>query len=385
LLLLSLVLIGAALRTVDLGSRGYFVPDEDLSIKAGNYYVLGNATGYGLKFVNGSLVLMWPHPYNFEHPPLGKVLIGLSGLALGHTAVGYRLLGALLGTVLIILVFLIARRFMSDSWALFPAAVVATDPLLVQLSRVATPDIYFLFFAVLTFAALIHFKGVVGVVAPGLLMGLSIASKWLGFYALLALVLYQIFSGGSTARRVLVPIVTLVIAAGVYVASYFEYFIGGPVYQIGSPAPSYLLLGPHTLSDFIQLQVWMAEFNSYWHVAGPSYGYVFRSPLTYVLPGVSSAPVYAFDIALFTSVPLAALAYLSRTKPPSFLVLWSLAGLIPLFNQGFVWYLAFEIPGAALVIAWFASNFQTETRVVRLIPLLVLIAEGFLFLSYLPK
>jgi hypothetical protein len=385
LILLSLVLSGAALRTVDLGSRGYFIPDEDISIKSGNYFVLGNATGYGLKFANGTLVLMWPHPYNYEHPPLGKILIGVSGMAFGHTAAGYRLLGALLGTSLVFLVFLLARKFMSDSWALVPAAVASFDPLLVQLSRLATPDVYFLFFAVSAFVAFVYLRGFKGVAAAGFLLGLSVASKWLGFYALLALVLYQLVSGRGLARRLLAPISTVAIAVGVYVASYYEYFIGGPVYQIGAPAPSYLLLGPHTFSDFVQLQLWMAQFTSYWHVAGTSYGYVFLSPLTYVLPGVSSAPIYAFDVVLFGAVPLAALAYFARTRPPSLLVLWCLSGLIPLFNQGFVWYLAFEIPGAALLMSWFASSFQAETRLVRLIPVLLLAAEAVVFFAFPPR
>jgi hypothetical protein len=385
LVLLSLVLTGAALRTVDLGTRGYFIPDEDISIKSGNYFLLGNATGYGLKFVNGTLDLTWPHPYNYEHPPLGKIFIGVSGLAFGHTAAGYRLLGALLGTALVVLVFLLARKFMSNSWALVPAAVASFDPLLVQLSRVATPDIYFLFFAVSAFVAFIYLRGLKGVTAAGILMGMSVASKWLGLYALLALLLYQLISGRVSANRLLAPIATILIAAGVYVASYFEYFIGGPVYQIGAPAPSYLLLGPHTFPDFVQLQLWMAQFTLSWHVAGTSYGYVFMSTLTYVLPGVSTAPIYAFDIALFGAVPLAALAYLSRTRPPSLLVLWCLSGLIPLFDQGFVWYLAYEIPGAALLMAWFASSFQTETKLVRLIPVLLLVGEAVVFLSYLPR
>jgi hypothetical protein len=383
-LLISLVVLGGVLRTFNLGSRGYFIPDEDISIKTGNYFVLGNATGFGLKFTNESLDIFWPHPYNYEHPPLGKILIGYSGLLFGHTPSGYRLLGAILGTALIPLVFFIARKFMGGLWALVPAAVVAIDPLLVQLSRVATPDTYFLFFAVSAFAALLLLNGKTAFVMTGVFAGLSIASKWLGFYALLALLLYQFLSNTSLIRRVAKPVGTAAIAAAVYVASYIEYFVGGPVYQIGSPAPSYLLLGPHSLADFSKLQLWMINFNSYWHVAGTQYSYVFLSPLTYVLPGVPSAPVYAFDVALFSAIPLAVLAYFSRTYPPSLLVLWSLSGLIPLFNQGFVWYLALEIPGAAMLITWFAFRFQTNTWAVKVIPPALILAEALLFLSFTP-
>ena len=384
ILLASLVIIGGALRAVNLGSRGYFVPDEDISFKAGNYFVLGNATGYGLKYVNGTLDLLWPHPYNFEHPPLGKSRIGYSGLVFGHTPLGYRMLGALLGTALVLLVFLVARRFLGGVWALAPAAVAAIDPLLVQLSRVATPDIYFLFFAVAAIAALLQLEGRPGAVAAGVLVGLSIASKWLGLYALLAILLYEVFGGGSVLKRVANAVTTIALAAGVYVASYLQYFSGGPIYQIGA-GPTYLLLGPHSFLDFVRLQEWMLNFTNFWHVSGTPYGYVVLSSFTYVLPGVTSAPVYAFDLVLLAWVPLAALAYLSRTEPPKALVFWALAGLVPLFNKGFVWYLAFEVLGAALMLTWYAYAFKDKGRFMRVIPVLLLVAEVLVFVSYLPR
>ncbi|MDV3293978.1 MAG: glycosyltransferase family 39 protein [Nitrososphaerales archaeon] len=365
------------------------MPDEDISVRVGNYYVLGNQTGYGLKYdAMHNFVPLWPHPYNYEHPPLAKLLLGYSGLIFSRTTFGYRFLGALLGAALPLLVFLIARKFMSGIWALLPAAVVAIDPLLVQVSRLATPDTYFLFFAVAAFVPTAYSEGWPGVMTSGILMGLSIASKWLGLYALLALLVYQILSRRGLFARVALPVITFVTSIVVYVEAYFEYFVGGPVYTIAyrGTAPQYLLLGPHTFADFFRLQLWMIDFASLWHVAGPEYGYVILSPLTYVLQGVPSAPVYAFNILLFLAVFQLVLAYLLKMKPPLILVLWVLAGLLPLFDLGFVWYLALEIPGSALMISWFASRVYVGRRKVTLfVPVLLLLTEAVVYLSYLPR
>lgn len=277
---------------------------------------------------------------------------------------------------------------MGQEWALLPSAVVAIDPLLVQVSRLATPDIYFLFFAVSAFAAAANIRGRVGVLISAALMGLSIASKWLGLYAFLALLLYQFFTWKGLASKLQAAAATLTISVWVYVEAYANYFIGGRVYTISHPgtAPTYLLLGPHNFADFFRLQLWMVDFNQLWHLAGPEYGYLFLAPLTYVLQGIPGTPVYAFNLLLFLGVLQFVIAVLRKLKPPALLSLWVLAGLVPLINQGFVWYLALEVPAAALMITWFASRtYRPGSRFNLVIPALLLVTEAITYLLYTPQ
>ena len=385
----TILALAAYLRLVNLGVRGYFVPDEEISIRTGDYFVLGTSTGYGLKYNdNGSLVSLWPHPYNFEHPPLGKLLIGLSGVIFSHDSLGYRLLGAFFGIATVAVVFLIGSRFMPTPWALIASAVAAIDPILVQASRLATLDTYYIFFAVSAVFLASHIKNWQRLWASSALIGASIASKWLGVYGLVTVLALLLFSNPTITRRVSAAVSSLSTTFAIYLLSYFHYFLGGPAYlrAYSGSAPSYLLLGQHTFSDFVRLQLWMIDFARRWHVAGQYYGYVILGPLTYVLQENQNAPVFAFNIFLFLAGVQVVIAYISNMKPPLLLTIWVLAGLIPLFNQGFVWYLAFEIPAAALMISWFGSRIYERNKVFALSLLVGLFStEVVYYLVYTPK
>ena len=145
---------------------------------------------------------------SWVHPPLGKWIIATGILLYGYSPMGYRAMAAVFGTLLVFLVYVLARKLFRDRWVAGAAAfLVATDFLLIVQSRVAMLDIFVAFFAVLGFVFLAfdrermlllreHARAGASGKAParepewralaGAAFGMGLAVKWSGIWALLA-------------------------------------------------------------------------------------------------------------------------------------------------------------------------------------------------------
>jgi hypothetical protein len=127
----------------------------------------------------------------YTHPPLGKSMMALSIRALGMTPFAWRLPGALLGVLMLPLIYAMARQlFNSNNWALFAAVIFTFDFMHFAQTRIATIDTYVVFFvmAMYLFMLLYIKRGKTGFLCLcGLCMGLAIASKWQGVYGALGL------------------------------------------------------------------------------------------------------------------------------------------------------------------------------------------------------
>jgi len=367
-LLALLLALAAAPRLYSLDSRPLFVPDESMSIALGRYYVFGKLTGYGFLYRNGTIDLYWPHPYNYEHPPLAKILIGVSIFLFGDTLSGARLLGALMGVTAVVLLFFIARRLFGCFYMGFlSASLLAVETLHIGMSRVAMLDIYMLFFEMTGFAGLLLFGDRFKVSYPlsGLMFGAAIASKWLGIYGFLAAAAYIVYDIMHSKRRsrrsrIFFAVIGLFLAFLVYIGSYIPYmtmdhssdpFVGK---LAGYP---YLDLSRHSFGDFIDLQLWMLRFMLYWHQTGSQYGYLFMSPLSYLIPDNTGAPVLWMNAALFySSLAIAVFLLIFNLRLRSnqrevVTLAWYVPAMLPLIQKGFVWYLIFAVPSMCLLAA----------------------------------
>lgn len=175
-----------------LGYEGTWGDDQNPEFEA------GDRTGFS---EDGSFV---------AHPPLGKWIIGLGMALAGSDPFGWRAATAAVGTLLVALVYLVARR-MTGSVVLAGVAgtLMAIDPLAVSMSRVALLDTQLSFLVLLAFwFALLDRRRTVAVIragtardpvagpviwrrpwiiAAGLTLGLASAVKWSGLYALAVL------------------------------------------------------------------------------------------------------------------------------------------------------------------------------------------------------
>ena len=184
------------------------------------------------------------------HPELGVELIAAGVAVFGDGPWGWRLPSAIAGTLLIALVFPLARRLsLSPEWALAATVLAATDSLLIVQSRLAMLDVFVaLWSAACIYCALRAAESTARwrwVVLCGLAGGAATATKWSGGLAVIAALLLLALIGRPGWRRVAQQAAVVAgIVVTVYVAAYAPYFIAG-----------------HTVSQWLRLQRYMVAHD----------------------------------------------------------------------------------------------------------------------------
>ena len=189
---IAIALVSFALRVTNLGSIKSFIFDE-------LYYVDGarDLLAYGVE-ASGT------EPEFIVHPPLGKWMIALGIKLFGDNPTGWRITTALVGSLMILLIGLIAQRlFRNPLLAALASALAAIDGLGLVHSRTALLDNFLAFFILLATYFFIRRN----YWATGLILGLALATKWsaLYFIAIIGLIaLYRAFSH-HTGRDLIRP------------------------------------------------------------------------------------------------------------------------------------------------------------------------------------
>lgn len=141
------------------------------------------------EFLNGM------QPYEWTHPPLGKLLISLGIALFGMNPFGWRIIGTLFGVAMIPIMYLFGRKlFGKKFYAFCTAFLMMFDFMHFGLTRIATIDVYGTFFIILMyyfmydyFANKSYALGFKQSLRPlflsGMFFGLGAASKWIGLYA----------------------------------------------------------------------------------------------------------------------------------------------------------------------------------------------------------
>lgn len=128
------------------------------------------------------------------HPPLGKWLIGIGIKVFGNDEFGWRISAAVIGTLSVVLIYLITKElFKSVFLSNIAAALMAFDGLALVMSRVALLDIFLMFFILLAFYFLIKNN----MWLSGVAIGLAASTKWsaiflIPFFILLTINYFQI-------------------------------------------------------------------------------------------------------------------------------------------------------------------------------------------------
>jgi len=199
-------------------------------------------------YVHGNPATEW------THPPMGKNFIA-TGIAIGGmNPWAWRLPGALFGVGMVLLLFALARQmFNSNEWGLFASTIFAFDFMRFTQTRIATLDTYVTFFIIAMY--LFMFMYIQGVKTRsfwksagllflcGISVGLAIASKWQGVYALIGLpILFFPVWYRMLKEDVKLAIKTVFICIGafiitpfiVYALSYIPFVIGAGAESFGN-------------------------------------------------------------------------------------------------------------------------------------------------------
>jgi dolichyl-phosphate-mannose-protein mannosyltransferase len=185
LALVCVTLVGGLLRAIRLTSPPFAIGDEGFYAPEGCWYVLADPETCGID-----------HEVNFEHPPLGKWIIGLGIKLFGYDALGWRILPVIFGTLSIVLCFIVAKKLLhSTAAATVAAGLLAFDFMHFVLSRSSMLDVFLMFFVLATFVCLVFDRdrtlrgdGRAGRwwrYASGAFAGAAVATKWGGAFALL--------------------------------------------------------------------------------------------------------------------------------------------------------------------------------------------------------
>ncbi len=135
------------------------------------------------------------NPYENSHPPLGKILIMLGIAVFGMNPFGWRIVGTLLGIGMVPLMYLFARQiFKKSEYALLAVLLFAFDFMHFTQTRIATIDVYAVFFIILMYYWMyryytmnFHVDGFKATLKPlalsAVFFALGAASKWICIYA----------------------------------------------------------------------------------------------------------------------------------------------------------------------------------------------------------
>ncbi|MBM3721969.1 MAG: phospholipid carrier-dependent glycosyltransferase [Actinobacteria bacterium] len=200
--ILGLILsLAAMLRFWNLGTPDSLVFDEVYYVDGARDYLAG-----GVEVTNGVAEFV-------VHPPLGKWLIALGIALFGDTSTGWRIASAVIGTLSIVLIYLVAKRlFNSDYLALVAAGLMTIDGLHLVMSRTALLDIFLMFFLIAAFLALLYEKHL----ATAIFLALALATKWSAVYFIIAIGIYLAITNWRKLSYYLptIPIIYLISWSG---------------------------------------------------------------------------------------------------------------------------------------------------------------------------
>jgi len=270
-------LIALVLRLLNLGTPKGFIFDEVYYVDGARDYLK-----YGVEVTGAT-------PEFVVHPPIGKWLIALGIKIFGDNEFGWRFMGALLGSVMVILIALIAQRlFRSAFLTICASALIAMDGLALVHSRTALLDIYLSFFVLIAtyfFVMRWHWW-------TGLALGLAVATKWSGLYFLAlfaAIAIYRVFTL-HTGRELVKPTSkTFVQYALIPITVYFSSWIGWFASNRGwarDHASNVIASFFHYHSQVLGFHTGLVEKHSYqanpwsWIVMGRPTSFYYQSPNT---------------------------------------------------------------------------------------------------------
>ena len=205
------------LRLNNLGSIKTLIFDEV-------YYVDGarDLLKYGVE-VSG------PQSEFVVHPPLGKWMIGIGIKVFGDNSFGWRFMTALIGSLMILVIGLIAHKLFRDSLLTgLASALMAIDGLALVHSRTALLDNFLAFFILLA----TYFFITKNYWLTGAALGCALATKWSALYFIIVfggMALYRAFThhtGKKLIRPTLERILQFgVLPLGIYVTSWLGWFL----------------------------------------------------------------------------------------------------------------------------------------------------------------
>lgn len=235
-----LVLLSLSIRLFRIAEPQRFYFDEVYHVVTAEAYANNNKAAYD-PFAPAP---MEGTAYDWLHPPLAKLIVAGSIKILGDNTFAWRLPSAIFGTLIVLATFLLAYVWFGAKTAVFASLVVAFENLNLVMSRITMNDVFVAFFIVASFIFVAFYakkRGLKFLFLTNLFLGLAIASKWTGVYAIAIIWGYLLFNLAKEKKFGAFFFLTFFIPPIIYFASYLQFWLDG-----------------YKLSDFINLnkQIW---------------------------------------------------------------------------------------------------------------------------------
>ncbi len=159
--------------------------------------------------------------YEWTHPPLAKLGMAAGMLIFGQNSFGWRIPGAILGTLAVFMVYLIAKELFKDNLvSLLSAGVFSLDGLALVMSRIGMNDSYILFFSLLSIYLFMKNRDFWSAAS----FGLAISSKWSAIWAIPILGILWLWRNKKFSPSILWFLVLPIL---IYLLTYTQMFLTG--------------------------------------------------------------------------------------------------------------------------------------------------------------
>jgi dolichyl-phosphate-mannose--protein O-mannosyl transferase len=163
--LAAMILGGLILRVQGVGAPASFTFDEEPFVRNAHNYAVGL-------------------PDTNDHPPFGKMLIGLGMVLFGFNSLGWRFVPLCFGLQTVVLAYWMGRSVFDDRRAgWMAAAFIAADGFFISYSRSGLLDGMMVCLALWGVLAAVTARSWRGVLVSAVFIGLSTSVKWSGLFA----------------------------------------------------------------------------------------------------------------------------------------------------------------------------------------------------------
>ena len=191
--------------------------------------------------------------YDWLHQPLAKLIQAGSIKIYGDVSFGWRLPSLVFGTAIIPATFILAYILFGPLAAIFASTVIAFENLTFVMSRITMNDVFVTFFVIVSFIfAALYVKSTsqeskstskvtLYLLLTSIFLGLALASKWTGLYAIVVIFGYIVWPSIKKNEFYFKFLLLLIVPILIYLGSYGQFWIQG-----------------HSIRQFIDLhkQIW---------------------------------------------------------------------------------------------------------------------------------
>lgn len=325
------------------------------------------------------------------HPPLGKLIMTIPILLFGMNTFAYRFMGNIAGILMIPVIYALAKNiFKNRKWAILAGILMTFDCFHFAQTRMGTVDSFLVLFIMLS--ALFMYKYIVmdkndklnkkllNLFLSGLFIGCSIATKWTGLYAGLALaiiffgnMIYQNWKKPKDEKdpdliKVLLACVVffVVIPLAIYVLSYLLF---PTIYPNKVEGISGLIEQTKNMYEYHSKLTATHDFSSAWYtwpiMYKPVWYYVSYpgGDIVSTIVGIGNPAIWWFGVvaALFTLV----MSILKRKREYLFITVFILCSWLPYLFIGRCMFMYHYFPTLPFIMLAIVALVRFITQKIR--------------------